>query len=112
MPESYVDWTVDPESGRCNSSPEYRRLVGEVERLIRDGAHTLICNGPRALAGLIVAQLAHKQKLRPASIPVSPEMILGRCLACREPVRVGDERVERMQGSCVYHAKCYRENME
>lgn len=59
------DWTVDPLTGRCNSSTEFTRLVVEVEQLIRDGAWSLINYGPRTLAGTIMAQLAHVHGLRP-----------------------------------------------
>lgn len=65
------DWTVDPVTKRCNSSPEFLRLTAAVERLIRDSAHTLIAGRADNVAGLIMAQLAHVHGMRPKEIPVS-----------------------------------------
>lgn len=59
------DWTVDSDTGRSNSSPEFERLVCEVEQLIRDGAWSLINHGPRSLARTIMAQLVHVHGLEP-----------------------------------------------
>jgi dihydroneopterin aldolase len=63
------EWTVDPDTGRSNSSAEYRRLCDEVERLIRSEAHSLISGRADVVAGLIMAQLAHRHGLAPASFP-------------------------------------------
>lgn len=59
------DWTVDPETGRSDSSPLYLSLVLEVERLIRGDAHTLIAGRAQNTARLIVSHLAHKHGLVP-----------------------------------------------
>lgn len=59
------DWTMDPETGRTNSSREFLSLCDTVERIIRSDAYMLINNGPAATARLIVAQLAHVHGLRP-----------------------------------------------
>lgn len=64
MTNCTADWTCD-ERGRSNSSDEYHRLVSEVERLIRSGAHSLINGDARSVASLIVAQLAHVHGLAP-----------------------------------------------
>lgn len=66
LPEAprLTDWTEGPD-GRSNSSDQYNKIVAVVERLIRNGAHTLINNGPEALARTIVSQLAHVHGLRP-----------------------------------------------
>lgn len=49
-------WTE--KDGRANSSVEYLRTVELVQRLILDGAHSLLRGGVEATARLIVAQLA------------------------------------------------------
>lgn len=68
------DWTVDPETGRSNSSAEYLRSVDEVARLIRGSGHSLINGHVRSVAALIVAQLAHVHGLAPAEpLTTTPE---------------------------------------
>jgi hypothetical protein len=67
---SRPDWTADPLSGHSNCSPEYRRLIGEVEQLIRSQAHALISGRADQVAGLIMAQLAHVHHLAPLSASV------------------------------------------
>jgi len=59
------DWTVDPETGRSNSSEEFNHLAGEVERLIRSEAFSLIAGRADRTAALIIAQLAHKHGMEP-----------------------------------------------
>lgn len=66
-PGSARDWTVDPLTGRSNSSPEFEHLVGEVTRLIRDEAHALLSGRADMTAALILAQLAHVHGLAPAT---------------------------------------------
>ena len=66
MTETATDWTVDPETGRSNSSPLFRDLCAEVERLIRSEAFSLINGRIDSVAGLIMAQLAHVHHLAPA----------------------------------------------
>lgn len=80
------DWTIDPETGRSNSSPLYRSLVGEVERLIRSEAHALISGRANMAAGLIMAQLAHIHHLAPAATALATlrEEIQARRTALRE----------------------------
>lgn len=58
------DWTKD--------SPEFLRLCGEVERLIRGEAHSLISGNAGATARLIMAQLAHVHGLAPLASPAAP----------------------------------------
>lgn len=60
------DWTTGPD-GVSNSSEQFRHLVAEVERLIRGDAHMLIAGRADRTAGLIMAQLAHRHGMRPAS---------------------------------------------
>lgn len=60
------DWTVDSETGRSNSSAEYLALVGEVSRLIRDGAHSLLAGNSLSVARTIMSQLAHVHGLAPS----------------------------------------------
>lgn len=62
----WADWTVDPRTGRSNSSPEFERLCFEVERLIRASAFDLIGGRADQVARLIMARLAHEHGLRPA----------------------------------------------
>lgn len=61
------DWTIDPKSHHTNSSPEFDQLCKEVERLIRDSAHSLINGQVGSVAGLIMAQLAHVHGMAPQS---------------------------------------------
>ena len=64
-----TDWTVNPETGRSNSSPLFKSLCAEVERLIRGDAHKLIGGRADMTAGLIMAQLAHVHHLAPTVSP-------------------------------------------
>lgn len=61
------DWTMDPKTGRTNSSVRFEGLCDEVEDLIRGGAHSLIAGQAGNVARLIMAQLAHVHGLRPAA---------------------------------------------
>lgn len=64
------DWTINPATGRTNSSPQFAALVDEVERLIqRNGGSCLDSAWVRATAGLIMAQLAHVHHLAPRVEP-------------------------------------------
>lgn len=56
------DWTIDPETHRSNSSPEFLALIDEVARLIR-WMH--VGDDSRDTARLIMAQLAHVHHLAP-----------------------------------------------
>ena len=69
-PPIEVDWTVDPETYRSNSSPEFRQLVSEVARLIKNEAHSLLNGQVESAARLIMAQLAHKHGLAPRKVAV------------------------------------------
>lgn len=64
-----VDWTIDPETRRSNSSPRFRALADHVELIIRDSAHDLIGGRTDRVAGLVMAQLAHKHGVLPAEEP-------------------------------------------
>jgi hypothetical protein len=64
-----ADWTIDPATSRSNSSPEFKKLCAEVERLIRGDAHQLINGRASMTAGLIMAHLAHVHHLAPREIP-------------------------------------------
>jgi len=64
-PPIEVDWTVDPETGCSNTSPEFRQLVSEVARLIKAEARGLLSGQVESVAGLIMARLAHKHGLAP-----------------------------------------------
>lgn len=56
----WVDWTIDPETHRANSSVEFHHLAGHVDRVIRESAHDLIGGRSLAVAELIMAQLVHR----------------------------------------------------
>lgn len=62
-----LDWTIDPHSGKLNSSRAFVTLCDEVESLIRADAHALIAGNAGSTARLIVAQLAHVHGLAPPS---------------------------------------------
>ena len=64
------DWTVDPATGRCNSSPHFQQLTDRVESLI---ANCRLGDHPRGHAGLIMAQLAHVHGLAPTR-PYDPSV--------------------------------------
>ena len=51
-----ADWTVDPATGRSNSSPEFLRLIKRVGQIIRSDA----------VARIVLASLAHEEHLVPA----------------------------------------------
>jgi hypothetical protein len=65
------DWTWN-ERGQSNSSPIFEKLCGEVERLIRSDAHSLINGNAGSTARLIMAQLAHVHGLKPTRRPRYP----------------------------------------
>jgi hypothetical protein len=68
------DWTINPETGRSNSSEQFRRLVGEVASMLRAEFRVLDERAVWAAAGLIMAQLAHEQGLAPrAGEAVTPD---------------------------------------
>lgn len=60
------EWTIS--NGRWNTSEEMRELCAVVERLIRDSAHDLIAGRADKVAGLIIAQLAHKHGMAPINV--------------------------------------------
>ena len=57
------DWTVDPETGRSNSSEKYNELCKLVESLIRGDAFMLINGRADETARMIVSHLAEALKL-------------------------------------------------
>lgn len=74
-PDDPADWTVDPETGRSNSSERFRELVQEVERLLGNGGAGYVLDR-RWISGqaqLIMAQLAHVHHLAPEPATVTPE---------------------------------------
>jgi hypothetical protein len=60
------NWTVDPKTGRSNSSEQFEAMVNEVESLIRGSGFSLINGRVGTVAQLIVAQLAHVHGLVPS----------------------------------------------
>lgn len=63
------DWTVDPETGVSNSSPEFLELAVFVGELVREQAHSLLNGGHSTNAGrFIMAQLAHIKNVGPLPI--------------------------------------------
>ncbi len=64
------DWTVDPKTGRSNSSEPFNDICYAVDRLIRDSAHDLINGNVDCVARLIVAQLAHKHGMSPKGVSI------------------------------------------
>ena len=63
------DWTIDPETGISNSSPEFLELALFVGELVRMEAHILLDGGHATNAGrLIMAQLAHIKNVGPLPI--------------------------------------------
>lgn len=65
------DWTA--EGGVSNSSRLFLSLCDEVERLIRNDAHTLISGHADKTANLIMAHLAHVHRLAPIRDDAEPE---------------------------------------
>lgn len=58
------DWTTH--KGRANSSPKFKKLVGEVARLIKsNGGHCLDEGWVEGTAQLVMAQLAHVHGVKP-----------------------------------------------
>lgn len=64
--ETADNWTIDPETNRSNSSPLFIDLERIIEQIIRGSAYHLISGRADMVAGLIMAQLAHKYGLRPS----------------------------------------------
>jgi hypothetical protein len=79
------DWTVsrvEGESfGRSNSSSRFVELSAAVEAIIRQSAFDLIGGRADRVAGLIMAQLAHKHGLAPRGTVVSPNAAFGYVVA-------------------------------
>jgi len=61
------DWTLDPETGRSNSSADYKRLVGVVQRIISGSAHDLLAGRHETVARVILSRLAHSEGLAPTA---------------------------------------------
>ncbi len=61
---SAENWTLDPATGRTNSSPLFLFLVDEVARII---SNARVGDHPEGHARLIMAQLAHIHGLVPAA---------------------------------------------
>lgn len=62
------DWTRGAD-GRSNTSATFVGAVAVVERMIRDGAHSLIGGNVETVARTIVANLAHVQGWTPPGVP-------------------------------------------
>ena len=60
-----MNWTVDPVTGRHNSSEEFLNLCNVVEGIIRGSAFDLIAGRAGTVAGLIMANLAHAHNMGP-----------------------------------------------
>ena len=69
-PKIVVDWTVDPTTHCSNSSPEFNRLTSDVAQLIRRNPHDIVDGRIEKVAGLIMAQLAHKHGLAPQLVDI------------------------------------------
>jgi hypothetical protein len=61
------DWTIDPSTGRSNSSEAFRAMAAEVGRLLRSEFRVVDATVIARAAALIVAQLAHVHRLAPAA---------------------------------------------
>ena len=57
------DWTVDVETHRSNSSYAFQDLITDVDRIIRDSAHSLIGGRSNDVARSIMAHMAHRHGL-------------------------------------------------
>lgn len=64
----HVDWTVDSSTGRSNSSESFRFLTREVAELLRNSRFDLARCRFEAVAGLILAKLAHVHGLIPKDL--------------------------------------------
>ncbi len=62
---AFRDWTIDTRTGRTNSSEEFRLLVEKVASIIQNSGFDLLRGDATKVAGVIMAQLAHKYGLRP-----------------------------------------------
>ena len=58
------DWTVGPD-GRSNTSPEFVKICGVIEGIIRNSAFDLMGGRAGTTAGVIAAQLAHVHGFAP-----------------------------------------------
>lgn len=59
------DWTVDPATGRSNSSPKYLELVDAVAGIIRNNAFDIVGGDLKTAAGVIMAKLVHEYHMAP-----------------------------------------------
>lgn len=82
MAEIKPDWTSD-ENGRSNSSETFCKLCDEIERLIRNDAHSIVSGNAGSTARLIMAQLAHVHGLAPISIG---DLLIQRAIGRQEGV--------------------------
>ena len=65
MGKQKPDWTVDPETGRSNSSPAYLAAVDRVKTIILGSGYDIVRGQIEGVARLIVSNLAHGQGLQP-----------------------------------------------
>ena len=61
-PTQWIDWTIGIDN-RCNTSPTFREISKRIARIV---GNTRVSDNPNDVAGLILAQLAHKYHLSPA----------------------------------------------
>ena len=66
--ENDKNWTVDPKTHRYNSSSIFNFLEEKITEIINESAFDLVSgeNGHRSVAGLILANLAHKYGMKPS----------------------------------------------
>lgn len=59
------DWTLNPITHRSNSSELFLAVEREIGRILRGSAASLIAGRTDDVAGLILAQLAHRYGFSP-----------------------------------------------
>jgi hypothetical protein len=111
--ETAPDWTVDPETGRSNSSPLFQALTDEVARLIRGEAHALLAGRADIAAQLIMAQLAHVHHLVPGDWPArdeDPNPLDNRLLAMSRILReaVHDDAADEIEVNAAFIREAWR----
>lgn len=67
-----TDWTS--KDGRANTSDKFNQLILRVAEIITDGGITLMTQGPKSVAGTIMAQLAHVHGMAPTDTTLELEM--------------------------------------
>lgn len=77
LAEIAADWTIDPSTGRSNSSDQFAIMCAAVGRMLREQFRVIDRNVIASAAGLVMARLAHVHKLAPAgaAAPQEPDFI-------------------------------------